>query len=240
MVALAVGADRESGSFIPWSRYAATLIIGAIATVVAARLIKPTLWRLRSPISSSLQGCQIVDQAWPMTVIMIALPVGIQTDRIILSHVTTSAGLAQYNLASQMYTPIFALVSAAGSLFGHALPHPGQEQEVAAATFTRVWSVAAFFCLCISVIAGWLANFASGGEVTLTLALLISFSAWMIIQAFQYPFGMYLTDRTGLRFQALMVTLMLDQPRGVVRRWRQSTGSPVRSSGQHSGCCVSK
>jgi hypothetical protein len=46
MVALAVGADRESGSFIPVVSYAATLIIGAIATVVAARLIKPTLWRV--------------------------------------------------------------------------------------------------------------------------------------------------------------------------------------------------
>jgi hypothetical protein len=71
------------------------------------------------------------------------------------------------------------------------------------------------------VIAGWLANFASGGEVTLTLALLISFSAWMIIQAFQYPFGMYLTDRTGLRFQALMVTLML--PINLAVSWALAT-----------------
>jgi O-antigen/teichoic acid export membrane protein len=67
-----------------------------------------------APFPRRFKGAKIVDQAWPMTVIMIALPVGIQTDRIILSHVTTSAELAQYNLASQMYTPIFALVSAAG------------------------------------------------------------------------------------------------------------------------------
>ena len=76
-----------------------------------------------------------------MTVIMIALPVGIQTDRIILSHVTTSAELAQYNLASQMYTPIFALVSGRFHSLATLCRIPGKEQRgVAAATFTRVWS----------------------------------------------------------------------------------------------------
>lgn len=213
IVALAVGADRESGSFIPVVSYAATLIIGAIATVVAARLIKPTLWHAfkEAPFPRRFKGAKIVDQAWPMTVIMIALPVGIQTDRIILSHVTTSAELAQYNLASQMYTPIFALVSAAGfTLWPRFAASRAKNKEESPLQLSLVFgAIAAFFCLCISVIAGWLANFASGGEVTLSLALLLSFSAWMIIQAFQYPFGMFLTDRTGLRFQALMVTLML-------------------------------
>lgn len=213
IIALAVGVDRESGSYIPVVSYAATLLIGVLATVVAARLIRPTLWKAfrEAPFPKRFRGAKIIDQAWPMTVIMIALPVGIQTDRIVLSHVTTSAELAQYNLASQMYTPIFALVSAAGfTLWPRFAAARAKNEDESPATLSLVFgAIAACFCLGVSLISGWLANFASGGEVTLGIALLLAFSAWMIIQAFQYPFGMYLTDRTGLRFQALMVTMML-------------------------------
>lgn len=213
IIALAVGADRESGSYIPVVSYGATLMIGVLATVIAAKLIRPTLWRAfrQAPFPKRFPGAKIIDQAWPMTVIMIALPVGIQTDRIVLSHVTSSAELAQYNLASQMYTPIFALVSAAGfTLWPRFAAARARNQDESPATLSLVFgAIAACFCLGVSLISGWLANFASGGEVTLGIALLLAFSAWMIIQAFQYPFGMYLTDRTGLRFQALMVTLML-------------------------------
>ena len=213
MIALWVGADRESGSYIPVVSYAATLMIGVIATVIAAKMIRPALWKAfrGAPFPKRFPGAKIIDQAWPMTVIMIALPVGIQTDRIILSHVSTSAQLAEYNLASQMYTPIFALVSAAGfTLWPRFAAARAKGQDESPMQLSVVFGcIAAVFCLGVSLISPWLANFASGGEVTFGIWLLVAFSAWMIIQAFQYPFGMYLTDRHGLRFQALMVTLML-------------------------------
>lgn len=213
LIALAVGADRETGSYIPVVSYAATLLIGVIATLVAAKMIRPALWRAvkEAPFPKRFKGAKISDQAWPMTVIMIALPVGIQTDRIVLSHVATSEQLAEYNLASQMYTPIFALVSAAGfTLWPRFAAARAKNKDESPMALSAVFgAIAAFFCLGVSLISGWLAAFASGGEVSLSLWLLVAFSVWMIIQAFQYPFGMYLTDHRGLRFQALMVTLML-------------------------------
>ncbi len=213
LIALAVGADRETGSYIPVVSYAAAVMIGAIATVIAAKMIKPALWTAfrEAPFPRQFPGAKIIDQAWPMTVIMIALPVGVQTDRIILSHVTTSAELAQYNLASQMYTPIAALVSAAGfTLWPRFAAARAKNQDESPMSLAMVFGViGAAFSLGVSLISGWLANFASGGEVTFGIWLLVAFSAWMIIQAFQYPLGMYLTDKQGLRFQALMVSLML-------------------------------
>jgi O-antigen/teichoic acid export membrane protein len=213
LIALALGADRETGSYIPVVSYAATLLIGMIATIIAAKLVRPTLWQAikRAPFPRRFSGAKILDQAWPMTIIMIALPVGMQTDRIVLSHVATSIDLAQYNLASQMYTPIFALVSAAGfTLWPRFAAARAKNQEESPRGLSLVFgAIAAAFCLGVSLIAGPLAEFASGGEVTLGIWLLVTFSAWMIIQAFQYPFGMYLTDKRGLRFQALMVSLML-------------------------------
>ena len=146
-----------------------------------------------------------------MVVIMIALPVGVQTDRIVLSHVATSADLAQYNLASQMFTPIAALVSAAGFTLWprFAAARKRGEDESPVPLSLGFGAIAAVLALGVSVISGWLAAFASDGQISLGLPLLVAFSTWMIIQAFQYPYGMYLTDRMGLRFQALMVTLMV-------------------------------
>ena len=84
-----------------------------------------------------------------MTVIMIALPVGIQTDRIILSHVTTSAELAQYNLASQMYTPIFALVSAAGfTLWPRFAASRAKNKEESPLQLSLVFGAIAAFSVC--------------------------------------------------------------------------------------------
>ena len=213
LAALWFGADERVGSFTPVVAYAATFLIAVLATVVAGRLIAPSLWNVarQVPKLKSHRGGKIFDQAWPMVVIMIALPVGVQTDRIVLSHVATSADLAQYNLASQMFTPIAALVSAAGFTlwprFAAARKRGVDESPVTLSVGFGV--IAAGLAAGVSVLSGWLAAFASGGLISLSAPLLLAFAAWMTIQAFQYPYGMYLTDRTGLRFQALFVTLMV-------------------------------
>lgn len=211
LFSLWIGTD--AGSFVPVVSYAATLMIAIIAAVIASRLIRPNLWQAikETPFVRRFPGGKILDQAWPMTVIMIALPLSMQTDRLILSHAAGSAELAQYNLAAQMYFPIGALVSAAGfTLWPRFAAARARGHDESPLRLTIVFgAIAAGMCLAVSLISGWLAAFASGGEVSLSLLLILSFSAWMIIQGFQYPMGMYLTDKKGLRFQALMVTLMV-------------------------------
>ena len=94
-----------------------------------------------------------------MTVIMIALPVGVQTDHIILSHVTTSARTrsVQPGLAD-----VYADLRAGQCSRFHSLATlcriPGKEQEESPLQLSLVFGAIGLFCLCISVIAGWLAN----------------------------------------------------------------------------------
>ena len=45
LVALWFGADGRAGSYTPVVAYAATFLIAIIATLVAGRLIAPTLWK---------------------------------------------------------------------------------------------------------------------------------------------------------------------------------------------------
>ncbi len=59
------------------------------------------------------EGERVFDTAWPMLVQMIALPLAMQSNRLILSHVSSVDELATYSLASQMYNPIFSVSIAA-------------------------------------------------------------------------------------------------------------------------------
>ena len=59
------------------------------------------------------QGERVFDTAWPMLIQMIALPLAMQSNRLILSHVSSVDELATYSLASQMFNPIFSVSIAA-------------------------------------------------------------------------------------------------------------------------------
>lgn len=209
---VAVWLGIRDGSFIPVVPYVTTFAIAVLCTVVAARIIRPTLSEAirESPFPKRFPGEKILDQAGPMTIIMIALPLSAQTDRIVLSHVAGTEALAQYNLAAQMFLPISALVSAAGlTLWPRFAAARAKGKDESPLPLSLMFGViAAVMCLGVAVLSPWLAHFASDGDVTLSLTLILSFAAWMIIQGLQYPMGMYLTDKSGLRFQALMVSIM--------------------------------
>ena len=54
-----------------------------------------------------------------------------------------------------------------------------------------------------------LADLATGGTITLGGPLVAAFVVLMCLQGLKYPLGMAMTDAAGLRFQALMIVLML-------------------------------
>ena len=83
--------------------YAATFVLGISCTVVAGRLIRPALGTaLRQvPRVRTVRGARVFDVAWPMLVIMVAVPLAMQSDRIVLSHQGGTDVLVEYNLAAQ-------------------------------------------------------------------------------------------------------------------------------------------
>jgi hypothetical protein len=69
--------------------------------------------------------------------------------------------------------------------------------------------LAAVMVTAVALASPWLADVASGGAITLAPALVVAFGLLMVLQAVKYPFGMYLTDARGLRYQAAMIVAML-------------------------------
>ena len=207
--------DWGSGSYLPVIPYLVVFSLSIAATFVAARMIHPTIGSaLRDvPRVRSVNGGQVLNVAWPMLIQMIALPIAMQSDRLILSHVSKTSNLAEYNLASQMYLPVWQVVTAAGvalwPIFARARAEGTSRRNSPMPLSLGFAGAAAAVCLFISVISPWLATVASDGEIKISRGLLIAFSVFMVCQAAKYPLGMFMTDAPGLRYQAFMVLCML-------------------------------
>jgi O-antigen/teichoic acid export membrane protein len=193
--------------------YGVTLLLSVLCMFLAARRVRPLVGRALVDVARvrSVSGGRVLDTAWPMLVQMIALPIAMQTDRIVLSHRATTEVLAEYNLAAQMFTPIWGVVSAAGitlwPVFAKARAQGRSDSPV-----PMSWIFgggAAGMALAVALASPFLAELASGGRIELPLVLVASFAGLMVLQGLKYPLGMFMTDAPGLRFQALMIIIML-------------------------------
>jgi O-antigen/teichoic acid export membrane protein len=237
--------NTGGGSYIAVIPYLVTFLISVGSTYVASQKIKPAV-RLafrEAARTRSVRGGKVFDVAWPMLLQMIALPIAMQTDRLILSHVSDLRNLAEYNLASQMFTPVWQVVSSAGialwPIFARARAGADRRAASPMPIALAFGGGAAVVCLLISLLSPWLSDRASGGSIHLGVGLLAAFSILMVFQAVKYPLGMYMTDARGLRYQAFMIILLLPVNLGL--SWylaiRIGAAGPVIGSAVGVLCC---
>ncbi|WP_375499412.1 lipopolysaccharide biosynthesis protein [uncultured Jatrophihabitans sp.] len=244
-VVVIIAVDAPLGGYVAVVAYLTTFAISGVAAVVASRRVHPLVGRAirDAPRVRTVRGATVFSTAWPVVVQMVALPIAMQTDRLVLSHVSDLPNLARYNLASQIFTPVWAVVSSAGvalwPIFARARARKDSYAPSPARMSLAFGGAAAVICLCLALASPWLAKTASGGAVHLDLPLVITFSVFMVFQALKYPLGMYMTDARGLRFQALMIVLLLPVNLGLswvlAERW--GAVGPVIGSAVGVFCC---
>ena len=136
-----------------------------------------------------------------------ALPLGMQSDRLVLSHVAGVEQLATYNLAAQIFTPVWALVAASGMtlwpIFAKDRSTGGSLNPFPIAASFGAGAMGA--SLLLAAATPWLTQLASGGRITVSWTVVAAFVALMTMQGLKFPLGMFMTDAHGLRFQAIMV-----------------------------------
>lgn len=214
-VATVVVLDLPVGGFVAVFAYAAALLLGVATTVVAARHIRPAVGvAVRDALRvRTVRGAKVFDVAWPMLLQMIALPLAMQSDRIVLSHFSDLAALNQYNFAMQLFTPITLVLSSAGvtlwSVFAGQRAGISQRKASPHRMAAVFGAVAALAVICVAALSPILSDVATDGRITLPWLLMAAFSAFVIARGANQPLGMYLTDGRGLRFQALMIVAML-------------------------------
>lgn len=148
----------------------------------------------------------------PWLVITAGLPLGLGTDRLVLSHLVGVEGVATYSVVAQLYAPSYALVSAA-ALPLWALFRSQSDSNSA----KRLWLRTLGFLGGLGFLGAAALIFLgpagvaliSDGRIGAPLGLLASFGLLLFIQALHLPSGMFLTDHRGLSFQAWCVGLAL-------------------------------
>jgi O-antigen/teichoic acid export membrane protein len=161
---------------------------------------------------------EIVDAALPMSVMMVGIPLVLQSHRIMLSNFGTTVDVARYSLAAQIFLPITALAAAASTtlwpFFARARvdgPDGGSSRSSSPFFFSAVLAGAALvLCGGLTLLSPWVSALISGGAVDVSVALGIASTAFVGVQIAQAPLGVFLTDVVGLRFQAVcMVPLVI-------------------------------
>lgn len=151
--------------------------------------------------------------AGPMLVIGLALPIGYQSDRIILSHLGGAAIVATYSIGLQLFNPAFALVGAGGQ---NLWPHFIRLSRAGALTTRKtlghgapILALGAVLALGIAIVGPWVASLAVGRQVARP-STFVAFAALLLAQTLWFPFGMSMMEGRALRLQAgLHVAMVL-------------------------------
>ncbi|OMH31605.1 polysaccharide biosynthesis protein [Tersicoccus sp. Bi-70] len=207
LLALPVGAGLSALSYV------GNALVSVICLVVVARVLRPQLGEAVRliPHPRRYRGVRAVHLAWPMLVQMIALPMAMQTDRLLLSHLAGPGELAQYNLASQLFGLILQTIAASGVALWpiFAAARSADRVESPWQPTLAFLGMGVVLGLVLAVLSPWLAAFVSAGRITLDFWLLAGFVLFVALQAVKYPLGMYMTDQRGLRFQVAPILVMV-------------------------------
>lgn len=202
-----------AGNYLALLSYSAAALVSLLCLWLASRRIKPQVRHaLREvPFPKRYPGVRALHLALPMLVQMMALPIAMQTDRLLLSHLTRGNELAQYNLASQLFGIVLQTIAAAGVTLWPVFAKARATNQVV----SPVKPTMAFLALGVAgglvmaLLSPYLAAFVTSGAFTLDPLLVWSLVAFVSLQAAKYPAGMYMTDQRGLTFQVWPILVMV-------------------------------
>lgn len=200
--------------------YALVLPAGALFAAVCCAVrawtvdrdsVRGLISRLARP--RRFPGLPIAATAVPMFVVMIGLPIALQSDRIIIAHRLDAESLANYSYASQLYLPLWSVVSiAALALWPHFASGVQDRAALRKGWITGLVILSgtgAAIAVCFLLFSGYLIDWMSAGEGTPTWSMLIAFAALLLVQAVHVTTGILLIAPDKLRFQAVCVVALV-------------------------------
>jgi O-antigen/teichoic acid export membrane protein len=137
-----------------------------------------------------------------MLIIILSLPLALQTDRIILSHVSSLRAVANYSVVVQIFAPVVALVTAASQplwpMYARARRDgvPGPNLLKISLLFC---AGATLICAVLVALADPLGHVIGGKSMRVGTLLPVAAALTVMIQALVAPLAMKLTDPAGLR-----------------------------------------
>jgi O-antigen/teichoic acid export membrane protein len=187
------------------------LIGNCIATALALKLSGLGRLAFARP-GAEHAGSKLLQGSLWMFVVSIGLPMGLQSQRLILSHVSTPGELSRYALIAQVYGVTWMVFSTAGV----ALWPVFVKRRSDMGTSTRLWLRSALAFGVLSALAGvglvvlgpWATSVLSGGHLVADRALAIAIALLLVVQCVHLPGGVMLTMPREMRWQSQCLLAM--------------------------------
>jgi O-antigen/teichoic acid export membrane protein len=200
-----------SGIWYAVSALGGLLIGQTVGTVLALRL-SGLGWSAFSRVSPSGTRSRLLAGSMWLFVVGIGLPIGSQTGRVLLAHLSTPAELSRYALMAQIYAICWQILSTAALGYW---PIFVKRREAAEVTIRMWWRLTGTFAavgviaaLCLVSLGPWAASVLSGGQIDVSAWLALAFGAIVVGQALHLPASVLLTRPNEARWQALWALAM--------------------------------
>jgi O-antigen/teichoic acid export membrane protein len=183
------------------------LLIGlVIGTVLALHLSGLGLSAFAGLSRSIGRSGLLAGSLW-LFLVSLGVPVGLQTGRVILAHLSTPAELSKYALMAQIYAVGWSVLSTAGMAYWPVFV----KRRGAAEQTIRIWrqvtlgfaAIAIVAAAGMAVIGPWAATILSGGRIEIPTALAFAFGLLLVAQAVHLPGKVLLTTPDEARWQAM-------------------------------------
>lgn len=183
----------------------ALLIVNSVTGLIAGRAVR-TSWRrmLRRLLDRRrYPGASIRAMSGPVLLITLSTPIALQSDRIVLSHVSSTHAVADYSVAMQIFAPALALIAASAQplwpVWAQARSRGRRGPDI-----TRVvggFSLAALLLgTALALVADPAATLIGGSRIHVDPLLAAAGALMVVTAAASHPVAMSLMDPVGVRF----------------------------------------
>ncbi|MFL6024472.1 MAG: lipopolysaccharide biosynthesis protein [Marmoricola sp.] len=162
------------------------------------------------PFRATHPGARIRNLSGPMLITSLCVPVAFTSDRIVLSHVSTAAAVANYSVVLQIFSPVFGLIVAIAQPLwpiytkARAQGERGPGLKLIFVGFILGTVVA---CGALVLISDRLGTLIGGDAINLGYVLPSVMSLVMVVLAISYPLAMSMIDPAGARFAAICAVI---------------------------------
>jgi O-antigen/teichoic acid export membrane protein len=150
--------------------------------------------------------------AAPMAVLTLSLPLAYQSDRYVISLLSTPTELSRYSLAYLIYSAALSIVGAAGSaLWPFFVKHRanGSQRNAYWQTFRIFAGLGVALAVAVYVLGPVVVRVVVSATPVIPPVTWAAFSALLLVFSLHWPSGGMLMDPAGLRFQAATSVLMV-------------------------------
>jgi O-antigen/teichoic acid export membrane protein len=182
------------------------LFIGQLIGTVLALRLSGLGWSAFSRVNTPHSGKRLLTGSLWLFLVAVGAPVGLQTGRLVLAHLSTPMELAQYALMAQLYGVCWSALSTAGYAYWPIFV----QRRGATETTVRMWwqltgaftGIAVVATIGFALLGPLTARLLSGGRINVSVLLAVAFGALLIGQAAHLPASVLLTNPHEARWQA--------------------------------------